>query len=178
MTLGRGCSFFVHPLAHERLMWSFALRTADESQLTQCPAGELLQGVAAVTRKWHEPIPTLVAETPEADVDIRPLFDVPPPTRARVARVCFAGDASHAMTPYRGRGANLAMMDALELATRLAEPNVSVDSALEAYELAMLPRNRRPLALKHAASQTLHPTSRAGVLLRNVRLRAAPLRAR
>jgi len=49
--------------------------------------------------------------------------------------VVFIGDAAHATSPQLGQGANLALMDALELAEAVAA-TASVDDALDAYARA------------------------------------------
>jgi 2-polyprenyl-6-methoxyphenol hydroxylase-like FAD-dependent oxidoreductase len=175
MTLGKGCSVFVHPLADERLLWSFALRTA-EDELAQLSAAELLGKASAATRGWHEPIRKLIASTVEADVDVRGLYDVALPIRARRGRILLIGDASHAMTPYRGRGANMAMLDALELAEALSRWGGDIEAALDDFEVHMLPRNRKALSQSRAAANAMHPRSTIGVLARNARLRAARFR--
>ena len=54
------------------------------------------------------------------------------------------GDASHVMPPYTGKGVNLAMLDALELADALTDaPGRDVTAAVAAFEARMQKRTSR-----------------------------------
>ncbi|MGV1793479.1 FAD-dependent oxidoreductase [Rhizobium sp. A37_96] len=71
-----------------------------------------------------------------------PLYHIAPrQTWRNVAGVTLLGDAAHIMPPFTGRGANLAMLDAVELAERLTAPGLAdVDTAIADYETSMLKR--------------------------------------
>ena len=56
------------------------------------------------------------------------------------------GDAAHAMPPFTGKGVNLALLDALELADGLtADPGRDVTEAIAVFESAMQARTRREI---------------------------------
>ncbi|GAA0913184.1 NAD(P)/FAD-dependent oxidoreductase [Rothia nasimurium] len=65
--------------------------------------------------------------------------------------ITLLGDAAHLMPPFTGKGANYAMLDALELTEALTgHHHLSLTEALEQYESAMLTR------METAIAETLH----------------------
>ena len=79
-----------------------------------------------------------------ADVFIpRSLYTHPPRQAAWLARtnVTLLGDAAHVMPFFTGRGVNLAMLDAVELADNLTSGKFSdIAQAIRAYETSMFDR--------------------------------------
>lgn len=62
--------------------------------------------------------------------------------------VTLTGDAAHVMPPYTGKGVNLAMLDALELADALTTGgHADIPCALRTYEKAMMQRMEKEITL-------------------------------
>ncbi|MFJ6753100.1 FAD-dependent oxidoreductase [Streptomyces sp. NPDC091266] len=105
---------------------------------------------------WDDTVLALLREADGEFVN-RPLFALPVPhTWAHTPGLTLLGDAAHLMTPFAGRGADLAMLDGCELAQALSR-HTDPDDAVRAYEAVMLPRSARAAAdaaagLDHAIS--------------------------
>ncbi|WP_329047863.1 FAD-dependent monooxygenase [Amycolatopsis sp. NBC_01488] len=113
-----------------------ALRTQDPAEIVDlADRGRLLDVFAG----FHPGLRALVGES-DGPLIPRPIHALPVGHRwARVPGVTLLGDAAHVMSPFAGEGANLAMLDATELALALAGHD-DVESALTAYETALFPR--------------------------------------
>ncbi|KAG0125920.1 hypothetical protein HOY82DRAFT_587403 [Tuber indicum] len=74
-------------------------------------------------------------------------------------RVTLVGDAAHAMTMYRGEGANHGLMDAAKLAEALkgaCDGKVSLKEAVDAYETEMRKRTEPAVLLSRQACLDAH----------------------
>ncbi|MFJ7213960.1 FAD-dependent oxidoreductase [Amycolatopsis sp. NPDC098790] len=112
-----------------------AVRNDDPAAVTELDRERLLDVFAGFA-------PELRALLEDSDDPLipRPIHALPVGHRwARVPGVTLLGDAAHVMSPFAGEGANLAMLDATELALALAAHD-DVESALSAYEAALFPR--------------------------------------
>ena len=71
--------------------------------------------------------------------------------------VVFIGDSNHAVTPFAGSGANMALMDGHDLAECLCT-HESIDKAIDEYDRRSLPRARRLLRNSHRTIAVAHAT--------------------
>lgn len=171
LTVGRGLQLMVAPLPDGDVYWSPLVRLPEGAwEGITSPREFLLSRFGA----WHEPIPSLLALTPEEAILPTPVYFRPPPTWLSRGRVVLIGDAAHPMTPDLGQGACQAIEDAVVLAECLSVGGTNLDLAVADFTRRRLARVRRvvrktrQLGVLHAAQ------SPPAMLVRDSLLRLAP----
>ena len=84
-------------------------------------------------------------------------------------RVTLMGDAAHAMLPYLGTGAGMALEDACVLAAAISRSGDDLSAALVAYERARLPRTKAAVLGARARAKENHLASPWARLKRDVK---------
>ncbi|MGZ3147728.1 FAD-dependent monooxygenase [Lentzea chajnantorensis] len=154
-TLGPGGEAGVLPLGDGRVCWYLARVAPAAADLDPV---ELFGG-------WHDPIPDLVASTPAV---VRHDVHHLPPLRTFVSgRVALLGDAAHAMVPYLGQGACMALEDAVTLA--------ACGGDLARYDAVRRPRTQAVWRGSRTAGRFgIELRSPVAVALRDLVFRAVP----
>lgn len=109
---------------------------------------EAAQTVVNEFKGWPQEMTALITEA-ESTITPRKINALPDEHRwERKSGVTLIGDAAHLMAPS-GEGANLAMLDAAELAESIAKFNGDIDSAIKECEEVMFPRSEEEAKDSH-----------------------------
>lgn len=123
---------FTMPMRVGWCMWQLSFPMASESDarnLASQPPHVLLATARRLCHGWSALVGVLLADTRPDDVCGYPVYDrdvvsceAMVDAAGRVGgRVVVIGDAAHPMTPFKGQGANQALLDAVDLARHVAE---------------------------------------------------------
>jgi 2-polyprenyl-6-methoxyphenol hydroxylase-like FAD-dependent oxidoreductase len=178
MTLGDdGSSAFCYRQS-DSVAFSYTVHAPSEDDLNAQTPSELLRRIQHATSTWHPPIPQLVTTIDEASVVVRGYYDREPLTRLREGRLWLIGDAAHPMAPSQGLGANLGMLDGLQLAQYFAglvsNPKQAEEKA-QTLEAEIIARGRKAVLASRAAAGRLHLTNRLQQSWRNFGFRTGNL---
>lgn len=167
-TWGRAALFGIVPLAGSRV---YCYGTANQEPGIAYPD----EKAAFLSRfaDWHEPIPTLIRETP-ADALLRnDIWELGTPLpRYHEGRIALLGDAAHAMTPNLGQGGCQAIEDAVVLADRVST-TADLPAALAAYSADRVARTQRIARLSARVARMQQMESPLGIAARDALIRLA-----
>jgi salicylate hydroxylase len=135
----------------------------EESWTQECSVDEVMTAYA----RWN---PALTRVFPASERWYKwALYDRDPPARWSKGRATLLGDSAHAMLPYLGQGAAMAIEDGCVLAGMVARAGDDLDGALAAYERLRKPRVQEAVLGSRARARDNHLTSRWGRLKRDMR---------
>lgn len=111
---------YMMPYSKDTIMWqlSFPFSETEAKVLSKKGSAELKKEAIKRTQ-WHSPIPEIVSATEESKISGYPVYDrevLTPGSFAESGSITLLGDAAHPMSPFKGQGANQALLDALALA--------------------------------------------------------------
>lgn len=160
---------YMMPYDSDSVMWqlSFPMPEAEAKALSEQGA-QALKDEACRRTQWHQPIPQILAATQPSLVSGYPVYDralLTPERLAKVGQATLIGDAAHPMSPFKGQGANQALLDALALARGIAKGcralskwrEVGIrESVLSEFEAEMLARSAVKVKGSAEAAAFLH----------------------
>ncbi|OUL60211.1 NAD(P)/FAD-dependent oxidoreductase [Flavobacterium sp. AJR] len=160
---------YIMPYTSDSIMWQLSFPMPEEEAKALSAKGPLaLKEEACRRTQWHTPIPQILAATQEAQISGYPVYDrelLQPELLEKGQQVTLIGDAAHPMSPFKGQGANQALLDALSLARGITKECRPLSqwkkagirkSVLNDYEAEMLERSAIKVKDSAEAAQFLH----------------------
>ena len=160
---------YMMPYTEDSIMWQLSFPMPEEQAKALSAQGPQALKEEAIRRTlWHEPIPQIVGATLEAQISGYPVYDrelLQAELLAKGGSVTLIGDAAHPMSPFKGQGANQALLDALTLARAIAKGCRPLshwrkagirESVLTEFESEMLERSATKVKDSAAAAEFLH----------------------
>jgi len=160
---------YIMPYDADSVMWqlSFPIDEA-EAKILNRNGVESLKEEACKRTKWHAPIPQILSATQPDQITGYPVYDreqLSAELLQNAGSVTLIGDAAHPMSPFKGQGANQALLDALALARAIYKNGNSKsdwrskglrDTILKSFEEEMIERSSVKVADSAAAAEFLH----------------------
>jgi 2-polyprenyl-6-methoxyphenol hydroxylase-like FAD-dependent oxidoreductase len=160
---------YMMPYTSDSVMWQLSFPMSEnEAKVLSTQGSQALKEEACRRTQWHDPIPQILAATLEAQISGYPVYDrelLKSELLEKGGQVTLIGDAAHPMSPFKGQGANQALLDALTLARGISKGcrvasqwrKVGIrESVLTEFESEMLERSASKVKDSAEAAQFLH----------------------
>jgi 2-polyprenyl-6-methoxyphenol hydroxylase-like FAD-dependent oxidoreductase len=160
---------YMMPYTSDSVMWQLSFPMPEkEAKALSAQGPQALKEEACRRTQWHDPIPPILAATLEAQISGYPVYDrelLESELLEKAGQVTLIGDAAHPMSPFKGQGANQALLDALTLARGISRGCRAAsqwrkagvrESLLTEFESEILERSASKVKDSAAAAQFLH----------------------
>jgi 2-polyprenyl-6-methoxyphenol hydroxylase-like FAD-dependent oxidoreductase len=160
---------YMMPYSTAAVMWQFSFPMIEKDAKTLSAKGpKALKKEACRRAQWHQPIPQILAATEATQISGYPVYDRALLTAEfleKENKVTLIGDAAHPMSPFKGQGANQALLDALSLARAITkgcnpasnwkETGIR-NTVLNNFETEMMARSASKVKDSRQAANLLH----------------------
>jgi salicylate hydroxylase len=160
---------YMMPFDADSIMWQLSFpMSEDEAKNLSSKGSEALKEEAIKRTNWHSPIPEIINATLANQISGYPVYDralLSAELMKNFGKATLIGDAAHPMSPFKGQGANQALLDALALARDISRKCSPMSGwkeeglrkiVLSDFELEMIRRSSVKVEDSAAAAQFLH----------------------
>lgn len=160
---------YIMPYTSDSVMWQLSFpMTEDDAKALSALGFHALKEEACRRTQWHSPIPEILAATQDAQISGYPVYDrelLSSELLEKGKQITLIGDAAHPMSPFKGQGANQALLDALSLARGIVKECRPLSqwrkagirkSVLTDFESEMLGRSATKVKDSADAAEFLH----------------------
>ncbi|KOP39773.1 FAD-dependent monooxygenase [Flavobacterium sp. WLB] len=160
---------YIMPYTSDSVMWQLSFPMSEDEAKSLSALGPLaLKEEACRRTQWHDPIPQILEATLATQISGYPVYDrqlLDSELLDKGGSSTLIGDAAHPMSPFKGQGANQALLDALSLARAIAKRCKPLSqwrksgirkSVLTEFEAEMLERSAAKVKDSADAAQFLH----------------------
>jgi len=159
---------YMMPYDKDSVMWQFSFPMLENEAIALSKKGsEALKIEVAKRTHWHSPIPEIIAATEPKQITGYPVYDrdlLMSNLLENAGSVTLIGDAAHPMSPFKGQGANQALLDALLLAQKITSAYNNIqnkqinlrEEVLQQYEKEMMERSSVKVKKSADAAKFLH----------------------
>ena len=151
---GRGKRVIIYYVGDGEMIWYCDLLTQEQ----EAGSGSRKKAVLAEFAQFADPVPDIIASTPDEVITRSAFYWRPPLDRWTDGRVLLVGDAAHAMLPNLAQGACQAIEDGVALGKILSRPG-SLSAALAEFEGSRMPRTNRLVKRSAAIGRLWHTTN-------------------
>ena len=160
---------YMMPYSSDSVMWQMSFPIAEKEAKELSSKGALtLKKEACRRAQWHDPIPQILNATLESEISGYPVYDrdlLKMELLELGKQITLIGDAAHPMSPFKGQGANQALLDALALARAISNgcrprsqwrTSGIRNTVLSQFETEMLARTASKVIESAEAAKFLH----------------------
>lgn len=159
---------YVMPYSANAVMWQLSCSMAEcEAKALSALGSQALKEEALKRIQWHSPIPQIIKATSPNYISGYPVYDreiLATELEEKNKNITLIGDAAHPMSPFKGQGANQALLDAIALAqhiytsyhyTSWKNGDLRKD-VLTPFEIEMIERSSIKVQDSATAAEVLH----------------------